>query len=391
LVKAIISAPGRVCLFGEHMDWCGFYVLTAAVNMRSFLEAGPNNKSGSVEVYSYKPFDTYASYNLSDLSIDVGSDLSYVGGVLKAMFMNDPMKVFKDGLKLRFLKAEDVQSLTDADGLTDLPVSKGLSSSAAISVAIAAGIEMILKNPSSLGEVEDILSKEENLARYASLAYTSERKVLGIECGQMDQFASAYGGILYIDCRFEPAKVERLNPKIEIPLVIGDTGQGKDTPRILAWLNKRYRLKEPEFMEGVKEIADVVLEAKRELGKDKPDLHKIGELMNTNQQYLARNLKVSGNCPISPSKLNVLVEAAIRAGALGAKLSGSGGGGCMVALCLPGDVEKVAKAIEEADGKAYITRLANRGVRLEFFDLAGEGIRDGEGLTEPLPARSPLP
>jgi mevalonate kinase len=349
------------------MDWCGFYVLPAAVDLRSFLEANPTNEPGSVEVYSFKPFDTYACYNLAHLSIDVKSDLSYIGGVLKAMIMKNPNKALENGLKLRFMKAEDVKRLIGDDGLADLPVKKGLSSSAAISVAIAAAIEMILKNPSSFKEAEDLLSREENLSRYASLAYTGERKILGIECGQMDQFASAYGGMLFIDCRFEPAKVERLNPKAEIPIVIGDTRQGKDTPRILAWLNKRFKLRESEFIEGVRGIVDIVLEAKGELSKDKPDLYKIGELMNINQQHLARNIKVSGDCPISPSNLDALINAAIRAGALGAKLSGSGGGGCMVALCLLGDEVRVAKAIEEAGGKAYITRMANRGLRLEFF------------------------
>lgn len=244
---------------------------------------------------------------------------------------------------------------------------KGLASSAAISVATAAAIDISLRKAIDEISVKNMLNSEKNLTKYASLAYVAEKKILGINCGQMDQFSSAYGGLLFIDCCTEPARVERLLSEVEIPLVIGDTGQGKDTPRILAWLEERFRCREPEFIEGIKGIGDVVLRAKWELSKAKPDLYKLGELMNLNQHYLSRNLRVSGDCPVSPSRLDVLINAALNAGALGAKLSGSGGGGCMIALCLPKDVGKVSEAIKKAGGYPYITRVANKGLRLEFF------------------------
>ena len=365
--RAIISAPGRACLFGEHMDWCGYYVIPVAIDMRSFLEVCPNDKTGFVEVYSYPPFTTYAEYNLGDLKIDMGSDLRYIGGVLKAMLIERHLNG-SEGLRLRFIKADEVSGLTGEDGLLDLPVKKGLSSSAAISVLTAAALEIASANPGDELHIRGMLEEEEKLAKYASFAYAGENKVLGINCGQMDQYASAYGGLLFIDCSSEPAKVERLSPKGEIPLVIGDTGQGKDTPRILAWLGERFKRKEPEFMDGVEGIVDVVLEARGELRKNKPDLYKLGELMNLNQHYLAKYLKVSGDCPVSPNRLDALIKAALDAGALGAKLSGSGGGGAMIALCLPDDVCRVADAIRGVGGNPYVTRVADRGLRLEYFE-----------------------
>jgi galactokinase len=358
----IVSAPGRVCLFGEHMDWCGFYVVPAAVDMRVFLEASPGGRPGVVEVFSYLPFDRHAVFDLRDLKIDSSSDLRYVGAVLKAMLSEGRLKGF-EGLRLRFLRSEEFSALTGGRDAVDLPAKKGLSSSAALSVAAAAAVDLLVNRPEGLGAFD-----ESALTSYASLAYTAENKVLGINCGQMDQFASAYGGLLFIDCRFEPARVERLSARCEMPLVIGDTGQGKDTPRILAWLGERFRRGEPEFMEGVRGIVDVVLEARRELSKPNPDLYKLGELMNLNQYYLAKYLKVSGDCPISPNRLDVLIEAALDAGALGAKLSGSGGGGAMVALCLPEDVGRVAEAIRRAGGYPYVTRVAGAGLRVEYFE-----------------------
>jgi galactokinase len=362
--RLVVSAPGRACLFGEHMDWCGYYVIPVAVDMRSFLEVSLNDRPGFVEVYSYEPFDTYAEYCLRDLRIDLKSDLRYVGGVLKAMLMEGSIKGC-ESLRLRFMRACDVSKLTGDCGLKDLPVKKGLSSSAAISVATAAAVDLALNCPE---DPEGLFKDCDRLTRYASLAYTGENKVLGINCGQMDQYASAYGGFLFIDCRCEPARVERLNPRIEIPLVVGDTGQGKDTPRILAWLGGRFRRREREFMEGVEGIVNVVLEAREELRKDSPDLYKLGELMNLNQHYLARYLKVSSDCPVSPNRLDELIKAALDAGALGAKLSGSGGGGAMVALCHPDDVDRVAEAIRRVGGYPYVTKVADKGLRMEYFE-----------------------
>jgi len=119
----------------------------------------------------------------------------------------------------------------------------------------------------------------------------------------------------------------------------------------------------------MKNIVEIVEEARLELEKRSPNRYKIGELMNENQYYLKKYLRVSGDCPISPSRLDDLIESAINAGALGAKLSGSGGGGCMIALCEPGEEMKVVKAINEAGGEAYITKVADKGLRIEFMEV----------------------
>lgn len=119
----------------------------------------------------------------------------------------------------------------------------------------------------------------------------------------------------------------------------------------------------------MKNIVNIVEEAREELEKPSPNRYKIGELMNENQYYLKKYLKVSGDCPVSPSKLDDLIDAAVHAGALGAKLSGSGGGGCMIALCEPGDEMKVVKAINEAGGETYATKVADEGLRIEFMEV----------------------
>jgi galactokinase len=377
-LRIVVSAPGRVCLFGEHMDWCGHSVIPAAIDARMFVEASPI-LGHDIEVHSFRPFQTEASFDLRRIKIDPDSDLRYVGAVLKEMLLEKRITSGK-AFAIRLLRGKDVTKRGNMANVgqpfNDLPVRGGLSSSAALCVAVAAAADLITGTPPSTQlSSTDLKSSFErtldtNLSRYANFAYAGERKILRINCGQMDQYASAYGGILSIDCSIVPAKVNRLKIERSIPLVIGDTCQQKDTPRILAWLGKRFKHKESLFMEGVEGIVKVVSEAKKELDRSDPDLRNVGELMNLNQQYLSKNLKVSGECPISPSNLDKLVKAALDAGALGAKVSGSGGGGCIVALC-KSEAERmgVADAIEKATGKAYATRITAKGLSIELAGI----------------------
>ncbi len=380
LLRIVVSAPGRVCLFGEHMDWCGYYVIPAAIEMRIFVEASPLVGS-TVQVRSFKPFHTHASFNLNDMAIDSTSDLRYVGGVLKAMLLESSIPTDR-ALSLRFVEAKDIREdpkiVEMNEYFDDLPVKKGLSSSAALCVTVATAASLVnrLSSPTPSSYLpSNLLARslvdviESNLTRFANLGYVGERKILGVNCGQMDQYASSYGGILFIDCKSEPASVNRINVETSIPLVIGDTQQPKDTQRILAWLGERFKKRERKFMDGVKGITEVVLQARKELQRHEPSLERIGELMNLNQLYLSKNLNVSGDCPISPSRLDKLISASLEEGALGAKVSGSGGGGCMVALCDNEEKRRaVSKAIDRVGGRAYPTRIAKKGLRLELLE-----------------------
>jgi len=358
------------------MDWCGHKVLACAVDMRIFVEAEAT-QGNVVEVSSFSPFTAKDSFNLENISWDHRSDLRYIGGVLKAFQKRKNLPYKIQGMKTRFLRAEEAQKRLSTEHTNvkfkDLPVSKGLSSSAAMCVAISATIDLTHRfqdtNPKNRSSIVNYVSKPETSTFYADMAYTGERKELGVNCGQMDQYASAFGGILHIDCTKEPAKVNRLKPRTKLPLVIGDTKQPKDTPKVLGWLGERFKAKEPKFIEGMRNIIRIVEEAKKELEKQSPSRQKIGELMNENQHYLKNNLRISGDCPVSPSRLDKIIDASLKAGALGAKLSGSGGGGCMIALCEPGDETKIAQAISEAGGEPYITKVADQGVRVESLNF----------------------
>ena len=348
------------------MDWCGQSVIAAALDLRTFVNAEKTPRR-SIEITSFPPFTVKTLFDPDSPSIDMQSDLRYAQATLIAL-QRDGVKI--PGMRISFLQAHEVQlslphasrSINRSFTLEDLPVKRGLSSSAAACVAVSAAAD-ILSSEKTTDPTREF--SKEALSRYADLAYTAERKILGVNCGQMDQYASAFGGLTHIDCTAEPAKVTPLRARTELPMVIGDTGQQKDTPRILGWLGERLKSGEKDFMEGMKNIVRIVEEAKKELQTPSPSRKRIGELMNENQYYLAKYLRVSGDCPISPSNLDKLIEAALEAGALGAKLSGSGGGGAIIALCEPESQWEIGEAIKGAGGQPLLSRVASQGLRIE--------------------------
>ncbi len=204
-------------------------------------------------------------------------------------------------------------------------------------------------------ELKQYANKDDFFKMCSETAYQAERMELEVNCGRMDPYASPYGGLLFIDCGDERISVEKLDRENDLIFIVGDTKQPKDTPRILSWLGKRFRNKEVRFMEGVEGITKIVKEAKAELSKHRLNGERLGELMNENQYYLKKYLNVSGDCSISPSKLDKLIKASLDAGAYGTKITGSGGGGCMIALCERDNYISVIKNIENVGGLALAT------------------------------------
>jgi mevalonate kinase len=90
----------------------------------------------------------------------------------------------------------------------------------------------------------------------------------------------------------------------------------------------------------------------------KGDLETLGEMMNINHALLCA-------VGVSNEPIDKMVYAAREAGALGAKLTGGGGGGCIVAISKPERVHDVSEAIKQAGGEAFVTKMTMEGVRIE--------------------------
>jgi mevalonate kinase len=220
-----------------------------------------------------------------------------------------------------------------------VPVAAGLGSSAAVVAAVTAGVGALLKVK---------MSKEDVFA----IALEAEKTVHGTPSG-VDPAIATYGGsiLFQTDTGFKPLEV-----KAQIPLVIGDTGVERFT-RIQVEKVRKIADNYPQVMEPLRKAArEIVLRGIDALKEN--DLDTLGELMNINQALLY-------GIGVSDESLEWLINAARKAGALGAKLTGAGGGGCMIALANDEKLGAVQDAIMRAGGRPFMARKTDEGVKIE--------------------------
>lgn len=253
----------------------------------------------------------------------------------------------------------------------NVPIRAGTSSSAAFSVAWTG---FLLR-----ASGEDISRYPADAAAVAELAYRAEVAEFNESGGRMDQYASAMGGIVYLDF-YKGMAVESL-PMVMKEFVLGDSLEPKDTQRTLkrvrtaqeeafgelsAYMeftdNFHVTYKEAEpflnrisserrpFLRAALMNHDITDRAKEELLKESPDINRLSDLMNAHHGHLRDDLKVS------TQKIERMIDKSLGAGALAAKINGSGEGGCMFAFC-PGKQEAVAEAIAAAGGTPYIINI----------------------------------
>ncbi|MFA5221641.1 MAG: mevalonate kinase [Methanoregula sp.] len=219
---------------------------------------------------------------------------------------------------------------------SQLPSSSGLGSSAAVTVA-------------TLCAINDEFGKKKTREDIANMAFEVEKTVQKGRASPTDTTVSAYGGIVFIS----NGERRRLPPQ-NIQLVIGDSLVSHSTAKMVEQVSD-LKKKHPTIVDPVLDaIEGVSLSAIHHLDNPK----ELGRYMNMNHALL----EVLG---VGHPQLSRLVLAARSAGAFGAKITGAGGGGCMIALCPKPLKFRIAAAIEECDARAVVTSIDTEGARKE--------------------------
>ncbi len=351
-----ISTPGRICLFGEHQDYLGLPVIAAAISKRVSIEG------------DYRS-DKFIYLNLPDInhhfSFEITNKIPYLE---KRDYFRSAVNVLQR-MGYTFSKGFDCQIHGD------IPINSGTSSSSAL---LCTWVHFLLRMSDQHAAIPN-----KDIAEIAYQAEVIEFKEAG---GMMDQYSTAVGDIIYLES--DPKiHIEFLKPKLGT-FVLGDSLEPKDTQKILAWVkfemldiiekiktvNPSFSLhsvetnsiekysqlfdsKHFELLKGNISDRDILIEAKKLMESENFDDEIFGNLLNMHQANLRDAKK------ISTEKIDRMIAAALASGAKGAKINGSGGGGCMFAYA-PDNPEKVAKAIENEGGKAYIITI-DGGSRVE--------------------------
>ena len=214
----------------------------------------------------------------------------------------------------------------------DVPRSMGLGGSAAIAVAIVRALDRHYR----IGLSDEDVNQ---------LAYESEKIAHGNPSG-LDNTLACYAKPLVFRPG-DPPLVEPLNICKPIPAVIGITGREGLTAKTVGRVREAWRQDKKLYERIFDEIDTLVLSAVKAIQDE--DIKVLGELMNVNHGML-------NALQVSTPELEQLVEIARKNGALGAKLTGGGGGGSVIAVC-DGATEPVINAIKDAGFQAISVNL----------------------------------
>ena len=338
-----VYAPGRVNIIGEHTDYNDGFVMPCAINYGTAI-AGSKRADHIWNVYA-ADLDLEDTFSLDeDFPQSEQKWANYVRGVVK--FIQERCPQFKQGADLVISG--------------NVPHSSGLSSSAALEVAIGKFCQQLSDLPLTHTEIALIGQKAEN-------------KFVGANCGNMDQLISALGQknhLLMIDCRSldtQPTPVPKdvsviiVNSNVPHDLVTGE------------YNTRRWQCEKAAEFFGVKALRDVSVEEfqKREAeltalnslvakrarhvvtenqrvldaveALKHNDLTKLGELMGQSHESMRDDFE------ITVPQIDYLVELAqlVIGKTGGARMTGGGFGGCIVALAPHDKVEEVRKIIAD--------------------------------------------
>ncbi len=326
--EVVASAPGRVNLIGEHTDYNAGFVFPCAIDRRLAIAAG----RGDMGLYSCQ-FDELRSLTPQA----TGSWGDYPSGVAWA-----------------FTRAGSVLPPFQAALAGDVPVGKGLSSSAALEAATALALDSLFH----LG-----LSRRE----MALLCQVADNLFVGIQSGIMDQFASLLcqeGTALLIDCRTLDARSVPLGlTAAGLCLLVCDTGAERHL--VASGYNERRASCERAVAAlGIESLRDATIDDLS--GRQGEDFRRARHVISENERVLdavsslerrdfemfgelmyASHASLRDDYEVSTPELDTFVEMARDAGALGARLTGAGFGGCAIALVANDKRERLTRACRQ--------------------------------------------
>lgn len=324
-MEAEASAPGKVILFGEHFVVHGEPAIVCAINMRAYVRVRTNNEG----------FFYLKSEDMKTAGIFKDDTFIIEEGGAEARVKLEPIKLAAEKVMGK-LKRNSGLSI---EVRSEIPIAAGLGSSAAVASATAMAVNHLF---------EDTLTDKDIF----QVSLEAERLIHGTPSG-VDPAITTFGGVLFFS---KKKGFKKVPVRGELPLIIGDVKVKRSTGKMISKVNETLK-KYPEVAGGILKAGRVIIQEAMD-ALEASDLYRLGELMNINHGLLSA-------VGVSHEKLEKLIYTARKFGALGSKLTGAGGGGCMIALTTPEKMDVVAEAIEEAGGRVYRAEKTDEGVRIE--------------------------
>ncbi|MFQ6015925.1 MAG: mevalonate kinase [Anaerolineae bacterium] len=366
-----LTIPARVNILGNPADANegAHATISAAIEVRAgayveesddlILVALARDREGTLE-----PVD---SLRCGSLPLPYDGRFDLIKGAINRLAGHSPE--FREKLSERKVKIST---------WTDVPRQSGLGGSTLLVLLTLGGLRAFYQ----------LDSHKHNDYLLSELAQRVESLELGITCGFSDRYVPLFGGLAYLDYRGklyhkaigeEPyVTYERLDQYVEgLPLVVAYTGLIRDSGDIHRGMRARYLEEYAAYGQGspqmpfmVEVMAAIGATAwKGKIALLERDWATFGALMNENHRLVNEMMRYCGYDEGAGWANNLLIEAALSNGALGAKLTGAGGGGSVFALVNPGQEEDMVETLRE-------TALANGLTAAHVFrcEIARQGL-----------------
>ncbi len=326
------SAPGKIILFGEHAVVYGRPALAVPViQVHADAEVSDSDSTG---IMIHAPdIDLHADLNTLPSDHPIAS-------VIHNLFFLARTSPSPSG---RGVRGEGKFPNLDIKIASTIPVASGLGSGAAVTVALTRALSSHINYPMTDEEIN-------------SFAYEIEKLYHGAPSG-IDNTVVTYAKPVYFikrppspDRRGSGGEVETFKVGQPFTIVIGDTGISAPTRESVSAVRKLWEADKVKWEKAFDKVGELAKEARDSIERGKRK--ELGGLMNQNHALLQE-------LTVSSAELDNLVSAARKAGALGAKMSGGGRGGNMIALIEPDQAEAVAKSLMEAGAtNIIVTQVA---------------------------------
>lgn len=299
------SAPGKIILFGEH----------AVVYNRPALAVPVNQVQVDVEVLDSDSAGVWIHAPIIDLHAELSTLPSdhAIGSVILNLFQ-----------RFNISSPPNIQIKISST----IPVASGLGSGAAVSVALIRALSSFLSFQLTDNQINEMV-------------YEIEKLYHGTPSG-IDNTVITFNKPVYF---IKGQPIETFTVGKPFTIVIADTGIPAPTKESVGDVRRLWLKDNNKFENIFNEIAQISLIARRSIESGKPEL--LGELMDHNHSLLQQ-------LTVSSPELDKLVFSARDAGALGAKLSGGGRGGNMIALVKQAEASQVAESLIKAGAKNTI-------------------------------------
>jgi galactokinase/mevalonate kinase-like predicted kinase len=370
-----LTIPARINLLGNPGDACegDFAVLSAAIDLYAGAVVEPADDLVLEQLERTDGgFETVRrlSFRTQDVPLPYDGTLDLVKGAINRLHAYSAAfrdRVIEQGVRI--------------GTWTDVPRQSGLGGSSLFVLLTLVGLRAAY----------DLDRPTHNDYVLAELAQRVESKELGITCGYADRYVPLFGGLAYVDYRGklhqrvlgeEPlATYERLDPWVdELPLVIAFTGVERDSGDVHGRLRADYLEAHEAWEERggvIPRIVSFMSAAWETAWRGKlallaGDWEAFGRLMCENHRAVDEMMSYCGLSDGAGWANNRFIEAALANGALGAKLTGAGGGGSVFALTHPGEEEALAtiwRQVAEEEGlsgaRIFCPQISREGLVVE--------------------------